>query len=261
MLCVIAPSLPEPVFEFDGVRVCEPNRLLSSITDDGPQVMDVVRVAESVTSVFGVEPEIRAASTATAQPARRATASTVPVRRETASSRPVRKVRAPARPKRKDAKASLFKPLLMVAGLVAALALWPTIMPMITDAFSAVSERAIDDLASSADSPSPTTAAVVAAPPAVGLEASCPIPGNGWVVSLGWPGDLPPAASAYSIRSQTDDGPITRQDIGGWTDPSDPPAEILVPDGTSLRVITDFLDDDGQILASTPQLFEAAAAC
>lgn len=241
-MCIIAPSLPEPVFDFDEVSICDPKCLLASITNPGPEAIDVGLVAEKVKTVFGAEPEIREAASQSAQPIRRA--------------------RRPALgPKLRMLQQPWFRFLLTIAMFLAVLAFLPTIMSGINRVSTAISERLVSDLIPSPASSPPTTTAPIAAPPPVLIEASCPNPGNGWVISFGWPGDLPAAASAYSIRWHTDDGPIIRHDVGGWSDPSEPQEAILLRDGSALSVTTDIVDDEGQILASTPQLFESAEAC
>ena len=242
MMCIIARSLPEPVFDFDGVSICDPKRLLANIANPGSQAIDVGLVTEKVKIVFGAEPEVREPAFQAAPPVRRAP-------------------RPALRPKLKMLRQPWFRLLLTMAMFLVVLAFLPTIMSEINRVSTAISERLVSDLMPvPASSPSTTTAPIAALPPVL-IEASCPNPGNGWVISFGWPGDLPAEASAYSIRWQTDDGPIIRHDVGGWSDPTEPPVAILLRDGSALSVTTDIIDHEGHILASTPQLFETAETC
>lgn len=158
-----------------------------------------------------------------------------------------------------------FRPILAAAIMLSLLPLLPAAS---TWAGSAISDVLFSNLAPTTvpNSSPPVTSlddrqVILADPPAVPIETSCPNPGMGWVATFGWPGDLPAGASAYSIRWQLDGGLIIRHDIGGWTDPTKPPVAMLMPNGTQTLFFTDFVGDDGQILTSTEQMLEVAGPC
>lgn len=245
MLCIIAPSLPDPLFDFDGVTICEPKRLVRHITAGASQTIDVSALAVRVSAAFGAQPEVR-----------------IPTPPSRPSPRPVRKLRSPDRPqKRRVRRQPWLGPILTMAALILVLVFLPTIMSVIGKISAAASERLVSGLTSVPATSSPTTTELITEPAPVVIEASCPNPGNGWVISFGWPGDLPGAASAYSIRWQTDDGQWIRHDVGGWSDPSEELASLLLPLDTPLRVTTDLLDGEGRILTSTRQQLDKADAC
>lgn len=68
--CLVAPMLPEPVFEVDGVRVCHPNRVIAEVTRAFARRVDVTKVSRRVTESFGVEQQDRAQAALAGLPVR-----------------------------------------------------------------------------------------------------------------------------------------------------------------------------------------------
>lgn len=260
MLCVIAPSLPESMFDFDGVCVCQPDAVVGVLTSASPIGLDVARISERVASAFRAEPRVRKADA----PSLRAPGGSQERNMKHRPSR--RSFRIGARTVVGLFQQPLFHLLLFAVVMLAAMKLLPLLT---TDAARIVTDWMVRDLVPTTvpeDDPATTFSAPLSTglftpPPPVLIETSCPNPGMGWTVSFGWPGDLPAGASAYSIRWQLDGGPIIRHDFGGWTDPTSSPVDMRIPNGSEQRFFTDYLGDEGQILASTQQLFESPADC
>lgn len=253
-MCIIAPSLPDPVFEFDQVSICDPAHLLAHIATDGPRTVDVAAVVERVTATFDATPEPHPSTPSPPPPAPSPPSAAAPRRA------PRTRTATPTRP-RSGRDRSWLRPVLTMTALLVALAVLPRLTPLITTFSTAVSDRLMSDLTPRPTPTPPPAGSLPTPPPAVPVEASCPTPGAGWVLSFGWPGDLPDGVSAYSIRSQPDGGPITRHDNNGWRDPSEQLNPVRVPSTTPLRIFTDFVDDAGRPVASTQDEFAPTEPC
>ena len=53
LVCLVAPSLPEQVFEIQGIRICGPDTILEQVATSTADFIDVARVADVVRRTFG----------------------------------------------------------------------------------------------------------------------------------------------------------------------------------------------------------------
>ncbi len=275
MMCVIAPSIPEPAFDFDGVRVCEPRSMEAQLLGSASEPVDVVRVSNSVQRVFGVEPDPRTHRTArlVGSEARAVPSVSASRRRTRRQSEPATiRVGAP----RPNWLKLLTSPLVRLAGLgvlaFAALAVLPTVAGWGGERLSdAVTESLLDVSPTTVARPPssmPTVTSVTTAPPATSPRAfdsppavryvtTCPTPGAGWVVSWVWPGELQEGALGYRIRTQDGDEPVwIRPATGAWDETSDPPRALQIY-STEFTIFTDLVGPDGNTAATTEQQFVA----
>jgi len=245
-MCMLSPSLPEPVFDFDGVRICHPERLVTELKSATSGPIDVQQATDTARHAFNVEPEQRPSQT----PARR--------RERPADSHgvvaAVRWLLAQA----------WFRLLAVIAGFFVLLSLLPVALAAFSSVVQDGTQRFIDGLGSTTvveTTPATVPGAIVAGPPAVAYEMSCPNPGMGWVVSFLWPGELPVGASSYAVRWQLDDRPVVLHTRQAWADPASGPADIRIPNNSSFMIWTEYLDDRGETLASTEQAFQSPRDC
>ncbi len=59
VMCIVAPMLPGPVVEVDGLVVCHPNRVITEVTRSFGRKVDVAKIARRVGEVFDAEPQDR----------------------------------------------------------------------------------------------------------------------------------------------------------------------------------------------------------
>lgn len=277
MMCVIAPSIPEPAFDFDGVRICEPASLEAQLFGSVAGPIDVVGATNAVQRVFGAEPDPRRPRPPHSVGAEVATAPKDGRRRSRgwASAEPAT-IRV-GKPGVDWAKVFSF-PLIRLAAVVAVFAVFIAVLPTAVDwASGRASDVIVDsdqrvtptsvaqpptsatmaDGRSTVPSTTPTAPASFAPPPPVRYVTTCPSPGAGWVVNWVWPGSLPDGAAGYRVRTQRDGGPIlVYPGIGVWDDPAEPPVAIRIG-STDLMVFTDVVGPDGNAAATTQQPFAA----
>ena len=268
MMCVIAPSIPEPAFDFDGVRICEPRMLEVQLRESAVAPIDVADATSAVQRVFGVEPDPRRSRAP--QPAGDEDAAkekVVPGRRRRRTRKEPATIRV-GNPGVNWAKV-LSSPLIRLAALVAAFVVFLALLPTFTGWLSDRASNAAVDFAerltpttvarSSTTTTVPstlTTAPATFAPPSpVKYVTTCPSPGAGWVVSWVWPGSLPGGAAGYRIRTQEGDGPILVRPIAGaWSDSAEPPAAIRTG-STEFTIFTDLVGPDGDAIATMEEPF------
>ena len=243
-MCIISPALPDPVFDFDGVRICHPHRLVTELVKATSAPVDVQQAADAVRHVFGVEPARR-------QPA------SAPRRRP-----------EPAGPSgavttlRWLLDQAWFRLLVVIVGFFFLLSLLPVVLSaaslMLTDSTQRFIEGMTPTTAAQTSTPPATAPPVIVTepPPAVPFDVSCPTPGMGWVISFKWPGDLPAGVSSYAVRWQLNGGPVILHTTRAWDDPAWTPVGMLISNNSQLKIITEYQDEDRQTLASTEQSFE-----
>ena len=264
LMCIIAPSLPQPVFEFAGVRICAPHRLVSDLTASLGGQIDVGETSAKVQRVFGVRPE----------PARRAERPNAR-QHEVSSVAPRRLGRPIARDLKRAARLALLG-----AGLVVFFWLLPALASIVGSIGGYVAEEALDRLtpttvvtapAATDASPAPsraprpesaevestTVGARTEVPVAVDYVVTCPTQGAGWVVDWVWPGEPPSGAAGYLVHTQRSEVRLSHTPAI-WSDPASPPAGIRV-NSAEFVVITTLVDDQRDVLATVQESFAAPA--
>ena len=246
-MCILSPALPDPVFNFDGVRICHPHRLVAELVNADAVPVDVQQAADAVRHAFGVEPARR-------QPLRR--------RPEPAGRR------GAVTTFRWLLDQAWFRLLAVIVGFFFLLSLLPVVLSAASLMLTDSTQRFIEGMtpATVVETTTPATTAppaivsvplaIVAEPPPVPFDVSCPTPGMGWVISFRWPGDLPAGVFSYAVRWQVNGGPVILHTTRAWNDPSWTPVDMLISNTSQLKIITEYQDDDRQMLASTEQSFE-----
>ena len=246
-MCVFSPSLPLPVFDFDGVKICHPNKLVTELVNATSTPVDVGRAAAAVHHVFNVEPTRRQRPTA-------------PTTRLKPTKPP-----SPGRAFGWLLTQLWFRLLVVVVGFLVFLSLLPVALSAVSSMAQEGTQRMINGL-------TPTTIAetrptlspvpvVISDPPPVPYELSCPNPGLGWVLSFRWPGDLPTGASSYAIRWQLNGGSVIFHTTHDWTDPANGPGDLLIPNSSQFAITTEYRDDADQTLSSSTQSVELPGEC
>jgi len=235
LVCLVAPSLPEPAFDFNGIRICRPEALTRQVALSTADFVDVSVIADTVRRVFATEPASEAVlptlGTAVLPP----------------KFRPERD-----RPHHRTLGARLHtirtNRLVRVAAVLALIAAVIILLPSIESLWRSVASEGtsrINDVIeerSSSDGPRP-----------VGYTLTCSTPGVGWAVEWEWPGDLPDGVAGYGIRTRTAGEAARVHTVLPWSDPSVTPPTIRVTDPGSTTVLTDHRAPGGRTVATTSE--------
>ncbi|WP_419477488.1 nuclease-related domain-containing protein [Ilumatobacter sp.] len=235
LVCLIAPSLPEPAFDFNGIRICQPEALTKQVAVSTADFVDVSVIAETVERVFEIEPageaELPTLGTAVLPPLLRA--------------------EAPRRHHRTlGARLVAFrtKTSVRAAAIIALVAAVVIFLPSISRLWTSVASEGAARINDAIEERSPD-----AEPAPVGYSLTCPSPGAGWTVTWIWPGDLPDGVVGYGIRTQEDGSPALVHAVVPWSDPAVAPPVIKVTDPASTTVLTDHRAPDGRTVATTAE--------
>ena len=244
VVCLVAPSLPEPAFDFHGIRICRPEALTRQVATSTADFVDVASVTEAVERTFGSEP-----ASATALPTLRTVvppsgpgAYVVPPRRRSFGAR---------------LHAIRRRPAVRAAAAVAVVAVLVALLPAIVDVWTSVADEGADRITAAIDDRASETAVpvlvdpVVGAPTPVGYELTCGGPAAGWDATWVWPGELPEGVVGYTIRTRSNGGPPMLHTLMPWSDPADAPPAVVVADPSTTTVLTDFRSADGRIVGTT----------
>lgn len=249
VVCLIAPALPEPSFDFRGVRVCAADQLMPVVEAPTEEFVDVAALEATVEQVFGSARAAGAGVPTLAQPTTQPRDPVpLPRRRRTIGARihSLRSMRA--------VRVGLVLVLLAVA-----LAFLPTIVgtwdsvasegaDRLTDVIDEVDNAATE--IADASPPTPVTAVPTAAPAPAGYELSCPSPGDGWLATWSWPGPLPEGVAGYSVRTQVGDSAPVVHSALPWSDPTSPPPAFKISQSGSTTVFTEHRDANGSVVAT-----------
>lgn len=251
-MCIISPSMPEPVFGFDGVQICQPDKLVTELVNATSGPVDVGHAAAAVGRVFNVEPASRRPPSAPITWPQPAKPSPQPSAGRTSPGLLTQR---------------WFRLLVVIFGFFLFLSLLPVALSAVTSVAQEGTQRMIDGLTPTTIAVTPPTvdpvlfATVVSDPPPVPYELSCPNPGLGWVLSFRWPGELPTGASSYAIRWQSNGGPVILHTTHSWSDPATGPVDLLISNNTQFAITTEYQTDDNRALASTTQSVELPGDC
>lgn len=249
VVCIVAPELPEPAFDFHGIRISEPSSIVSQVATSTADFIDVAAAVESVRRSFGVEPAAGMA------PPRLGMAILPPLLRPRPSVRRHRTMGA-----RLHAFTSVRA--VRVGAAIATVAVLIAWSPTITGLWSSVASESadritavIDDEAVADSTPGPSSGAA-----GVGYVLRCT--DVGWVVEWSWPGSLDPGVVGYSVRTRTGGAATLVHTPTTWTDPASPPPDSRLADPSSTRVITEHRAADGSIVATSSELMTVpSSAC
>lgn len=235
LVCLVAPSLPEPAFDFLGIRICQPEALTKQVAISTADFVDVTVIAESVEDVFGVEPageaELPMLGNAVLPPLFRPEGPR-PHRRTIGARLHSFRTRTPVRV------------LALVAIAAAVIVFFPSISRLWSSVASEGAARINDAIEERSPGNDPTP---------VGYTVTCPSPGSGWTVSWVWPGDLPDGVAGYGVRTQIDGSPAVVHAVLPWSDPDSVPPAIKVTEPGSTTILTDHRGPDGRTLATTAE--------
>jgi hypothetical protein len=248
VVCIVAPELPEPAFDFHGIRISEPSSIVRQVATSTAEFVDVAAVTDAVRQTFGVDP----------------VAGTAPPRLGAAAQPPTLRPRASARPHRTmGARLHALKSLraVRVGAAVALVAVIFASLPTIISVWNSVAAEGadritavIDDEAIADSTPGPDTAAD---PARVGSSLTCPEPGAGWIVEWSWPGPLVPGVAGYSVRTRTSGGATVIHTPTSWSDPASPPPDARLVDPAATEVITVHRAADGSVVATASEMMAA----
>ena len=277
VMCIIAPSLPKPKFEFAGLTVCAPSHLRQVFADaDG--AVDVGAAELAVRYAFDASPAAKATpfvASPTPPPSRSPqppkAASSAKRSRRTPRRAPSKSIRSATPSKRGVPKEliALGKLVALGVGAIVAISLLPSVSTWLGQR---ASESIMDDVMETADNPieraSATTAAAteptlpVEPPEPVNYVVRC-VPGGRWTVSWGWPGEPPAGVAGYGIRMQDVDGADLNVTFVVWDIAQNKPADIYVDaDSADFDVVTQYRSSNGEVLASVSEPFQVpATAC
>ncbi len=256
VICIVAPELPEPAFDFFGIRISEPAALVRQVATSTADFVDVATVADAVRRAFGVEP-----SGGTEPP-------TLGVAMQSPTLRP-------ANPRRRRTMGARLYAITStraarVGALMALGAVIIVMLPTIIDVWNSVASEGadrvtavIDDDALAADdtpaAPTDTLAHTdpVRSPSAVGYALTCPDPGGGWFVEWSWPGPFEPGVAGYSVSTRTSGAAPVVHTPTVWTDPTSPPPAARLSDLAATQIVTNHRAADGSIVATASEMVTA----
>lgn len=255
VVCLVAPSLPEPAFDFHGIRICRPEALTRQVAVSTADFVDVASVVDAVERVFGTEP-----ATVAALPKLESvgspftgTASLAPQRRRTFGAR---------------LHALRRRPAVRTGALVALLALLVAALPLIVDVWTSVADEGATRISSVIDESGGAIAIpvlvdpVVGTPPPVGYELTCVGDSSAWSARWAWPGDLPDGVTGYSVRTRSNGGPPVLHTLLPWSDASQVPPSVRIADPSSTTILTDYRTADGRVVATTASpMFAPDGSC
>lgn len=235
LVCLVAPSLPRPAFDFHGIRICQPETLTKQVAVSTADFVDITVIADAARGVFDAEPATDAAlpklGAAVLAPQLRPGAP--PRRRRTFGAR------------LHALRSKTFVRASAVAAVAAAVvAFFPSIVNVWNSVAAEGAARITDviDESSSDDAPLP-----------VGYTISCTTPGSGWTVEWSWPGELPDGVAGYGIRTERDGEPALVHTVVTWSDLSTPPPPIRLVDPAATTIMTDHRAPDGSTVASSAE--------
>lgn len=244
LVCLVAPSLPEPAFDFNGIRICRPEALTKQVALSTADFVDVAVIAEAVQRVFDVEPATEAVlptlGSAVLPPRFRAEYD--PPRHRSLGAR-LHRIRT----------TTTVRAVAVVALIAAVVVFLPSIVGVWNSVASEGAARINDVIEerSPGDGPRP-----------VGYTLTCPSAGAGWEVEWEWPGDLPADVAGYGIRTRTGGGPALVHTVLPWSDPSVSPPSTRLADPGATTILTDHRAPDGRTIATTSEdMDEPSGSC
>lgn len=247
VVCIVAPELPEPTFDFHGIRISEPSSIVRQVATSTTDFVDVAAVADAVRRSFGVEP-----ATGTAPP-KLGVAVRPPTLRPAGSARRHRTMGARLHALRSIRAVRVGVALVLAAVLVASLptliGVWNSVASESADRITAV----VDDEAIADSSPDAVTD-----PAGVGYVLTCS--DTGWLVEWSWPGPLGPGVAGYSVRTRTGGAATLVHTPTIWTEPASPPPDSRLANPSATEVITDHRAEDGSIVATKSETMTAPTA-
>lgn len=233
LVCLVAPSLPEPAFDFHGIRICQPEALTKQVAMSTADFVDVTVIAESVEEVFRVEPA------AEAELPTLGTAVLPPLMRPEGPRRHHRSLGARLHSLRTRTSVRAVAIVALAAAVV-------VFLPSISRFWSSVASEGAARINDAIDERSP-----INNPMPVDYAVTCSSPGAGWTVSWSWPGDLPDGVAGYGIRTKTDGAPAVIHAVLPWSEPESVPPAITVTDPRTTTILTDHRGPDGRTISTT----------
>lgn len=263
LVCVIAPSVPSPAFDFKGVRICTPASVVEELTRSFEPV-DVPSAVFALEHALGATAATRSGNAWEAPVGRAA-----PV----AGKRPARP-RTPNTPPARPGTEGISRVVLrLLVGLLGLAVLTAALQSgIVTDLITGIvtqpaqrmadqaRQRAEESLAQNTTIDVTSTSSVIALledPEPIAYTASCAPGGTSWILNWVWPGDVPAGVAGYGVASQRIDGPKVSHTIGAWRSPEEGrPADLRVmADSADFVVITEYRSGDGTVLAETHEPF------
>lgn len=249
VVCLVAPGLPQPTFDFHGIHITSPNSLVDQVARSTADFVDVTAVSAAVSGVFDASPVAGTAAPTLGVPV-------LPGVHRPTHGAPRRRSLGARAHALKSIRAVRIGAALAVLGAV--LAFLPAIIGLWDSVATEGAERLTDVIEEVDSGETDTDEAAVDEAPAdvpplagVGYVLSCPAVGAGWVAAWQWPGALPDGVAGYSIRTQTGTAPMVVYPPLLWSDPTTaPPAARIASIGTT-TVYTDHRSAAGEIVATT----------
>ena len=254
MLCLAAPSVPEPMFDFDGIRIATPAALAEAVGTTTTGWHDVAAVAAAFERMLAIEPARR-----TVMPTLGAA---TPPPTTLSSRNPL------AGPARVAAAMRRHLPVRRVVPSVTIVCVL-TLLPNVVGLGTSVAQRGVEvgvgsvtdvltpsTLVSEAagnDAPAIDTVAPIVDPPGVWYVVTCPEPGAGWSVGWVWPGALPAGAASYGVQTRSVDNGLQDRTPFGWAGPESAPLPTRLNTVSDVAVVTEYRDANGAVIASTEQ--------
>jgi hypothetical protein len=254
VMCLVTPSLPEPAFDFHGIRICRPETLANQVATSTADFVDVATVADAVQRRFGVEPVKHGVLPTLGLPLEVVKARIVrpPQRRRTLGAR--------LHVLRSNTIVRTVAVIALIGGIVAFL---PAILGAWNSVASEGAERitdVLDDPENSAGDVSGVTDSRFGSPAAVQHTVTCPTPGGGWMLEWRWPGALPAGVAGYGIRTSTAQAPPVVRTLLPWSDPTSRPAPVRLPERAEVTIFTDYRGPDGAVLSTTSETVRSPTA-
>jgi len=246
VVCLIAPGLPEPAFDFQGIRITEPNSLAEQVASSTADFVDVATVSSAVSRVFGAAPVAGTSAPTLGVPVvpggqGRAYA---PERRRSLGARihALNSMRA----------VRVGVALALLAGVLAFL---PTIIGLWDSVATEGAER-LTDVIDEVDTEGSVDDASGQPPMRVRYRLTCPVDGGGWMAEWEWPGPLPDGVAGYAVRTQARRAPVVVHTLLPWSDPTAPPTAARIASTGATTVFTDHRSPAGDIIATTSTTIE-----
>ncbi|MDW3214933.1 MAG: hypothetical protein R8G01_13100 [Ilumatobacteraceae bacterium] len=251
VICIVAPGLPEPAFDFYGIRITEPSALVRQVATSTADFVDVTAVADAVRRSFGAEPVTSSAPPTLGAPVHPPTLRPTSQRRHRTLGARLYALRS-ARAARVGVLVALAA--VLVASLPTIVGVWNSVASEGAERITAVID---DDALADGGVDTVPSRGTTDTPTGVRYVLSCPDDGAGWEIEWTWPGPTGPGVVGYTVRTRSGDGATVVHTASVWTDPGAPPPAARVVDPAATEIITQHRAADGGIVATATEMLAA----